>query len=65
MSPTGEKHTLPPVYGTEGKEQSLLDTSIYLRFAELPQGGKVSAEYVWLGELEPPRGDPGWRLGQT
>ena len=49
MSPTGEKHTLAPVYGTEGTITQLLDSSIWGRFADLPQGGRICAEYVWIG----------------
>ena len=31
---------LPVVYGTVGRIESLLDPSIYGRFADLPQNGK-------------------------
>ena len=39
----------PVVFGTKGKIESLLDTSILPRFQSLPQFGKVAAEYVWIG----------------
>lgn len=39
----------PVVFGTKGKIESLLDTSILPRFLSLPQFGKVAAEYVWIG----------------
>lgn len=39
----------PVVFGTTGKIESLLDTSILPRFLALPQNGKVAAEYVWIG----------------
>jgi hypothetical protein len=37
------------VFGTTGNVKQLLDGSIYERFSGLDQGGKVAAEYVWLG----------------
>nr|ADB12589.1 glutamine synthetase II [Pseudochlorella pringsheimii] len=40
---------LPVVYGTKGRIEPLLDPAILGRFADLPQQGKISAEYVWLG----------------
>ena len=41
----------PPqmVFGTQGQISQLLDGSILERFAGIDQGGKVAAEYVWLG----------------
>lgn len=39
------------VFGTTGSIKQILDGSIYERFAGLEQGGKVAAEYVWLGGL--------------
>lgn len=39
-----EKHTLTPVFGTEGREQQLLDPKIWDRFSGLDQGGKIAAE---------------------
>ena len=47
---SGEKHVLPPVRGTTGLESMLLDPAIYERFHNLDQGGKICAEYVWIGE---------------
>lgn len=50
MSPTnGEKYTLPPVFGTSGMITQLLDPAMFSRFADLDQGGRISAEYVWIG----------------
>jgi hypothetical protein len=46
---TGERHTLAPVYGTTETERNLLDPSIWDRFANLDQNGKITAEYVWIG----------------
>ena len=37
------------VFGTTGNVKQLLDGSILERFSALDQGGKVAAEYVWLG----------------
>jgi glutamine synthetase len=39
----------PVVFGTTGKIEPLLDTNILPRFQNLPQFGKVAAEYVWIG----------------
>lgn len=45
MSPSNEPYVLPPVYGTSGTEQQLLDGSIWdNRFGSLDQGGKIAAE---------------------
>ena len=44
MSPSGEKYTLPPCFGTSGREEMLLDPSLWGRFADLDQAGKISAE---------------------
>jgi hypothetical protein len=44
-----EKYTLPPCYGTQEQERGLLDPSLIHRFSDLPQGGKVCLEYVWIG----------------
>jgi len=37
------------VFGTNGNIKQILDGSILERFADLDQGGKIAAEYVWLG----------------
>ena len=37
------------VFAPKGPIQGLLDPAILPRFLNLPQGGKVAAEYVWLG----------------
>lgn len=43
-------YTLPPVYGPTTAIPQLLDPSIYTsRFKDLPQNGKIAAEYVWIG----------------
>lgn len=47
--PSSEPYTLPPCYGTTGREESLLDITLWDRFANLDQRGKISAEYVWIG----------------
>lgn len=39
-----EKYTLPPVRGTTEQERALLDPSIYKRFDDLDQSGKVALE---------------------
>lgn len=44
-----EKYTLPVCYGTTTEERSLLDPQIWKRFDDLPQFGKIAAEYVWIG----------------
>jgi hypothetical protein len=44
-----ERYTLTPVYGTTEQERALLDPSIYKRFDDLDQCGKVCVEYVWIG----------------
>ncbi|KAL6767374.1 Glutamine synthetase cytosolic isozyme [Auxenochlorella protothecoides] len=50
MSPTnGEKHTLAPVFGTNGQITQLLDPELWNRFKDLDQSGKICAEYVWIG----------------
>ena len=36
-------------FGTQGTIKQLLDGSILERFQNLDQGGKIAAEYVWLG----------------
>nr|ABC54740.1 glutamine synthetase [Helicosporidium sp. ex Simulium jonesi] len=47
--PTGEKYSLPPVFGTQGQITQLLDPIMAERFKDLSQHGKVMAEYVWIG----------------
>ncbi len=37
------------VYGTLGRIEPLLDPLILPRFDNLPQDGKMLAEYVWIG----------------
>lgn len=37
------------VRGTRGRSQNLLDPNVATAFADLDQGGKVMAEYVWIG----------------
>ena len=37
------------VFGTTGNIKQILDGSILDRFADLDQGNKIAAEYVWLG----------------
>lgn len=45
MSPSGEPHVLPPVFGTQGSIGQLLDGSLWdARFKDLDQGGKIAAE---------------------
>lgn len=40
-----EPYTLPPCFGTTGKEEQLLDGSLWdNRFAGLDQAGKIAAE---------------------
>lgn len=39
----------PATFGTTGKIGQLLDGTILERFSELDQGGKIAAEYVWIG----------------
>ena len=36
-------------FGTQGNIKQLLDGSILERFANLDQGDKIAAEYIWLG----------------
>jgi glutamine synthetase len=43
---------LPNVHGTVGKIEPLLDTSLINLFKDLPQEGKVCAEYIWIGGTE-------------
>lgn len=40
---------LPITFGTTGRITGLLDPTILDRFLNLDQGGRVSAEYVWIG----------------
>ena len=40
---------LPITFGTSGRISGLLDPAILDRFLNLDQGGKISAEYVWIG----------------
>ena len=45
MSPSGDPYVLPPCCGTSGKEEQLLDGSLWdNRFGSLDQGGKIVAE---------------------
>lgn len=45
MSPSGEPYVLPPCFGTSGREEQLLDGSLWdARFKDLPQNGKIAAE---------------------
>lgn len=45
MSPTTEAFTLAPCFGTGGKEEQLLDGSLWdNRFKDLDQGGNIIAE---------------------
>ena len=45
MSPSGETYSLPPCFGTTGKEEQLLDGSLWnSRFKDLDQAGKIAAE---------------------
>lgn len=45
MSPSSEPYTLPPCFGTTGKEEQLLDGSLWdNRFKDLDQNGSVIAE---------------------
>lgn len=40
-----EKYELPPCFGTSGKEEQLLDGSLWdARFKDLDQRGKIAAE---------------------
>ena len=41
--------TAPVVFGPTTPITGLLDSAILPRFLALPQNGKVSAEYVWIG----------------
>lgn len=43
---------LPVVHGTKGEIDILLNPTILERFADLPQNGKVVAEYIWIGGTE-------------
>nr|ADB12590.1 glutamine synthetase II [Jaagichlorella luteoviridis] len=36
-------------FGTQGAIKQFLDGSILERFSKLDQGGKIAAEYIWLG----------------
>ena len=45
----GEPYTLPAVSGPKETIPTLLDTGLLSRFANLDQGGKIMAEYVWIG----------------
>lgn len=53
MSPTGEKHTLAPVYGTGTEIKNLLDVNIWKRFDDLDCSGKICAE-VRFPKHQPP-----------
>lgn len=45
MSPSNEVYVLPPCFGTQGKEEQLLDGSLWdARFKDLPQNGMLAAE---------------------
>eukprot|EP00891_Asterochloris_glomerata_P000580 jgi/Astpho2/580/Aster-04434 len=41
--------SVPEIFGTTERVESLLDQRVGDRFQQLPQGGKVAAEYVWIG----------------